>query len=174
MFELRRIQHGERPVTGQNNRENIASFMAKHLQEPAGASTHKANIPANVDAVEEHRPEAVVVEVQGVFEQQRVSSVLGTQNFRRQLENIIRGSIVAANRPRPPRQRATDTPRPSTPVQRELAVPDSRSRSSSVSGSSNDAASATPERQPALRGKLAIHVSEGYTFYFIFFSGIDT
>ena len=62
MFELRRIQHGERPVTGQNHRDNIANFMAKHVQEPAGANG-KENIPANVDAVEEHRPEAVVVEV---------------------------------------------------------------------------------------------------------------
>ena len=62
MFELRRIQHGERPVTGQNHRDNIANFMAKHSQEPAGA-TGKENVPANVDAVEEHRPEAVVVEV---------------------------------------------------------------------------------------------------------------
>lgn len=140
MFELRRIRHGERPVTGQNNRENIASFISKHLQEPVGAGTGKDNVPANVDAVEEHRPEAVVVEVQGVFEQRRVSSMLQTQSFRRHLENIIRGSIVSASRPRPPRPQASaESVRPSTPVQRDAAVDayGNRSRSSSVSGGSN-------------------------------------
>ncbi|XP_025093726.1 LOW QUALITY PROTEIN: uncharacterized protein LOC112563692 [Pomacea canaliculata] len=100
MYELRRIRFGDRPVTGQNNRENIEKFISKHMQEPAGASHGKDNVPANVDAVDVHRPEAVVVEVQGVFEQRRVSSIL-TSNFRRHLENIIRGSIASASqRPR--------------------------------------------------------------------------
>ncbi|PVD30530.1 hypothetical protein C0Q70_09797 [Pomacea canaliculata] len=76
MYELRRIRFGDRPVTGQNNRENIEKFISKHMQEPAGASHGKDNVPANVDAVDVHRPEAVVVEVQGVFEQRRVSSIL--------------------------------------------------------------------------------------------------
>lgn len=101
MYELRRIRFGDRPVTGQNNRENIEKFISKHMQEPAGASHGKDNVPANVDAVDVHRPEAVVVEVQGVFEQRRVSSILQTSNFRRHLENIIRGSIASASqRPR--------------------------------------------------------------------------
>lgn len=156
MFELRRIRHGERPVTGQNNRENIANFMSKHLQEPAGASSGKTNIPANVDAVEEHRPEAILVEVQGVIEQRRVSSMLQTQSFRRHLENIIRGSIAAASRPRLPLPRS-DIARPSTlvaPSPREEAsagedVQSDRSRSSSVSAGSSD--HVVPDRQPAVR-----------------------
>ncbi|KAK7494703.1 hypothetical protein BaRGS_00014101 [Batillaria attramentaria] len=153
MFELRRISHGERPVTGQNNRENIASFMAKHLQEPSGADSGKENVPANVDAVEEHRPEAVVVEVQGVFEQRRVSSMLQTQSFRRHLENIIRGSIASARRPAPLRTRASEPPRPSTPVQRNAASAaaqsDRGSSFSSASGSSNEAAAADTDRVPS-------------------------
>lgn len=96
MYELRQIQHGERPVTGQNRRENINQFFAKHLEAPAG-SEGKENVPANVDAVEEHRPESVVVEVEGLFEQRRVSSVLQSTAFRRSLERIIRGSITTAS-----------------------------------------------------------------------------
>ncbi|KAL8601280.1 hypothetical protein ACOMHN_003224 [Nucella lapillus] len=119
MYELRRIQFGERPVTGQNHREQIASFMAKHSKEPVGAGGK--NVPANVDAVEEHRPEAVLVEVQGVVEQRRVSSMLQSSNFRRHLENIIRGSIssasqsVSAAAAITARARASSTPRPATP-----------------------------------------------------------
>ncbi|XP_071089724.1 uncharacterized protein [Haliotis cracherodii] len=96
MYELRQIQHGERPVTGQNRRENINQFFTKHLEAPAG-SEGKENVPANVDAVEEHRPESVVVEVEGLYEQRRVSSVLQSTAFRRSLERIIRGSITTAS-----------------------------------------------------------------------------
>lgn len=62
MYELRNIKLGSRPVTGQNYRDNIQQFMKKHLTVPNEASG-KENVPANVDSVEEHRPNAVVVEV---------------------------------------------------------------------------------------------------------------
>jgi hypothetical protein len=69
-FELRRIRHGERPVTGQNHRDNINNFLSKHLphdsQDGAGAGAKEAGV-ANVDPVEQHRPEAVVVEVSCLF-----------------------------------------------------------------------------------------------------------
>ncbi|XP_041371239.1 uncharacterized protein LOC121384760 isoform X1 [Gigantopelta aegis] len=97
MNELRNIEEGERPVTGRDHRGNINSFFAKHLVDPAGSSG-KENVPSNVDRVEEHRPESVVVEVQGLFEQHRVSSILQSASFRRQLESAIRGSITSASR----------------------------------------------------------------------------
>ena len=100
MNELRNIEEGERPVTGQDHRDNIDHFFAKHLVDPAGSSG-KENVPSNVDRVEEHRPESVVVEVQGLFEQHRVSSILQSAAFRRQLESVIRGSITSVSRHRP-------------------------------------------------------------------------
>lgn len=66
MYELRNIRHGERPVTGQSHRENLQQFMEKHMMgrdDGFTAGDKERNIPANVDSVEKHRPEAVVVEV---------------------------------------------------------------------------------------------------------------
>lgn len=52
MYELRRLQHGDRPVTGQDNHRALEDLLARSqgntVPEPA-----------------EHRPEAVIVEVQG-------------------------------------------------------------------------------------------------------------
>ena len=77
--------------------------MSKNLQirETVQASG-KENVPLNTANVEEHRPEAVVVEIEGLSQQQRVSSVLQTAAFRRHLENIIRGSISSVSRNRTP------------------------------------------------------------------------
>lgn len=135
MFELRRIRLGDRPVTGQNHRENIANFVAKYVQDPTHSSqSNKETIPANVDAVEQHRPEAVIVEVQGVFEQHRVSTVLQSANFRRHLENIIRDSISAAHQTltTSSRGRSLNSPQPSTQIQSSPADEDGN-RSSSIS-----------------------------------------
>ncbi|KAK3590185.1 hypothetical protein CHS0354_041241 [Potamilus streckersoni] len=94
LFELRRLQHGDKPVTGQNHRENIGEFLHKQLEARANAeATGKENVPLNSPNVEEHRPEAIVIEIQGLSQQQRVSSILQTAQFRRHLENIIRGSL---------------------------------------------------------------------------------
>ncbi|ESO97035.1 hypothetical protein LOTGIDRAFT_231775 [Lottia gigantea] len=112
MYELRRIQHGDRPVTGQGRKEQVDQFFAKRIQASASAE----NVPSNVDNVEEHRPEAVVVEVQGLYEQHRVSQMLQSQQFRRQLENIIRGNITTAPRQQPvPQPRRRAQPRDSAP-----------------------------------------------------------
>ena len=95
--ELLQIQHDNRPVTGQTNRENIGQFLNKAFQVrenvQAAQATGKENVPLNTPNVEEHRPEAVIVEIEGLSQQQRVSSVLQTAAFRRHLENIIRGNI---------------------------------------------------------------------------------
>ena len=44
----------------------------------------------------------MVVEIEGLSQQQRVSSVLQTAAFRRHLENIIRGSISSVSQSRSP------------------------------------------------------------------------
>ncbi|BFZ01395.1 hypothetical protein BsWGS_04433 [Bradybaena similaris] len=102
MYELRSIEHGRRPVTGQSHRECLQQFMEKHRMglkdisqtSEASSSGKENNIPANVDSVEKHRPEAVVVEVQAVVALRPVSSVLQSASFRRHLENIVRGSLT--------------------------------------------------------------------------------
>ncbi|XP_059176258.1 uncharacterized protein LOC131955950 [Physella acuta] len=95
MFELRNIQHGERPVTGRNHRENIKQFLEKHVVPLPGDGK---NILENAESSERHRPESIVVEVQGMIEKRPVTSILQSANFRRHLENIIRGSITPARR----------------------------------------------------------------------------
>lgn len=92
MYELRNIQHGERPVTGQNNKEKIDKFLTKHFP----SNDAKEQLPSEEE--EDHRPETVVMEVQGIIESRPVSSVLQSAAFRRQLENVIRGSIGSAQR----------------------------------------------------------------------------
>ena len=109
MQELQQITHADRPVTGTESRDNINSFFAKRLDAQAAAEG-KENVPVNVDNVEEHRPDTVVVEIQGLVEQQRVSSTLST-NFRCRLENIIRGSLSSVTRNHSQRQ----SPQPSSP-----------------------------------------------------------
>lgn len=109
MYELRRLQHGDRPVTGQGHREIIDNFIRSSVQ-----PDNVAYIPRpQVD-----RPEDIVVEVQGLYEQHRVSSVLQSASFRQQLENVIRGSINSATQPRIPAQNDTTTFTVTRPVPR--------------------------------------------------------
>ena len=56
MYELRNIQHGERPVTGQNNKEKIGKFLTRHFP----SDGEKEQPPSDE---EDHRPETVVMEV---------------------------------------------------------------------------------------------------------------
>lgn len=147
MYELRQIQHGERPVTGTDSRDNINSFFAKRLDAQAAAQG-KENVPVNVDDVEEHRPDTVVVEIQGLVEQHRVSNVL-TTNFRRRLENIIRGSISSVTRNNSPRPSPQSSTRPSPSPQnseRQSPVPAPRSSATSPTPGSQ-----SPVPQPRLR-----------------------
>lgn len=157
MHELRQIQQGERPVTGTDSRDNINSFFAKRLDAQAAAQG-KENVPVNVDDVEEHRPDTVVVEIQGLVDQHRVSNVL-TTNFRRRLENIIRGSISTVTRnnsPRPsPQSSARPTPSPQN-SERQSPVPAPRSSTTPpISGSQS------PVPQPRLRNTaIPQHVAD--------------
>ena len=106
MQELQQIQNENRPVTGSQHGQQINQFFSKNLEvrqnAHAAQASGKENVPINSPNVEEHRPEAVVVEIQGLSQQQRVSNVLQTAAFRRHLENIIRGSISSVSRTRSP------------------------------------------------------------------------
>ncbi|XP_067944022.1 uncharacterized protein [Watersipora subatra] len=107
MYELKKIQHGERPVTGSDSREKVGSFFSKRVQ-PQDSPV------ANVDDVEEHRPQQVTIEVQGLLQTRSVSSMLQSVQFRRSLENAVRSHLggSASRRPREtvrPAEQATAT-----------------------------------------------------------------
>jgi len=55
MYELKNLEHGEKPVTGSDSRGKVNNFFSKrlHLQEIAAPV-------ANTDDVEEHRPQQVI------------------------------------------------------------------------------------------------------------------
>ena len=52
MYELKNIKHGERPVTGSDSRDKVGDFFTKRVQQ-------QDTPVANVDDVEEHRPQQV-------------------------------------------------------------------------------------------------------------------
>lgn len=127
--ELRQIQNNNRPVTGQDNRSHINQFLEKNLavreNVDAAHASGKENVPLNTANVEEHRPEAVVIEIQGVSQQQRVSSMLQTAAFRRHLENIIRGSLRTVSHNHSPASSHQASPSPlSTPARSQVAFLD--------------------------------------------------
>ena len=101
MYELRRIQHGDRPVTGQGSKEAVEQFFSRALSGDTGSSRP-----------EENRPEHVVVEVNALVERRPVSSLLQSRGFRRNLEGALRGALINISRQPAavrPRQRATET-----------------------------------------------------------------
>lgn len=181
--ELRQIQCDNRPVTGQSNRDNIGQFLSKAFQvretAQAAQATGKENVPLNTPNVEEHRPEAVIVEIEGLSQQQRVSSVLQTAAFRRHLENIIRGNIGVRSRSpavsqRQPQSREqtpnvstpprvpTPVDRVPTPVERVATsdVTDSRRGSTSSESTQNSVDYMLRIQDP--RGLLSQHLNNGH------------
>lgn len=101
MFELRNLRMGERPVTGQPNRERIQAFLddVRERQQPI------AQAPATrASAV----PRAFTADIDALSSRRCVSAALGSTAFRRDLENAIRRTIET--RPVP-----TPTPTPSVP-----------------------------------------------------------
>lgn len=59
MYELRRLRLGDRPVTGQGNKELLEEFFARELNQPSAAGEQSEAAAAS----SQHRPEAVIVEV---------------------------------------------------------------------------------------------------------------
>ncbi|XP_053406797.1 uncharacterized protein LOC128559399 [Mercenaria mercenaria] len=148
--ELRQIENNNRPVTGQDHRNNINQFIKKNIEVRenvnAAQASGKENVPFNTSNVEEHRPEAVVIEIQGLSQQQRVSNTLQTAAFRRHLENIIRGSIRTVAQSHSPSSSHQPTPSPvNTPARAQTPVADAVSsvaeRRDSVSSNSTTSSS---------------------------------
>lgn len=86
MYELRRIRLGERPVTGQPNRERIETFINnvhEHQQETRVPSTRPA------------APSAHIADIDALTNRRCVSAALSSTAFRQDLENTIRHTIGA-------------------------------------------------------------------------------
>ena len=101
MFELRRLRLGERPVTGQPNRERIETFLnniQENQQETRSPSTRVAP------------PSAHIADIDALASRRCVSGALGSVNFRQDLENAIRHTI--GTRPTQPAPRAPPAPAP--------------------------------------------------------------
>lgn len=101
MFELRRLRLGERPVTGQPNRERIETFLnniQENQQETRSPSTRAAP------------PSAHMADINALTSSRCVSGALGSVTFRQDLENAIRHTI--GTRPTQPAPRAPPAPAP--------------------------------------------------------------
>jgi len=84
MFELRRLRLGERPVTGQPNRERIETFL-NNIQE----HQQETRIPSTRPVV----PSAHIADIDALANRRCVSAALSSAAFRQDLENTIRHSI---------------------------------------------------------------------------------
>lgn len=99
MFELQRLQHGSRLVTGQENHKDIIeNFFLR-----------SSNPNATREAGSDKRPEHIVVEVQALVERRPVSSLLQSLRFRRSLENTLREGLTEIHAPRVQRRRSATT-----------------------------------------------------------------
>ncbi|XP_078667902.1 uncharacterized protein LOC144909680 isoform X2 [Branchiostoma floridae x Branchiostoma belcheri] len=103
--ELRRISHGDRPVSGQGICEKLDSFFRDRIGADSaelGEENDENRPTSSQRRTEERRPEAVRLEVRGLFDQHRVSNVLQSDLFRRELENVVRGGLSRFHRSVPP------------------------------------------------------------------------
>ena len=96
-FELRRLRLGERPVTGQSNRERIETFLNNIQEQDTRAPSTRPVVPS-----------AHIADINALANRRCVSAALGSAGFRQDLENSIRRSI---------------TPRPITPAQQIPPAP---------------------------------------------------
>jgi hypothetical protein len=115
MFELSNIRLGERPVTGQSNRERIQTFL-NNIQENQQQQQSLTRTPSVRPTV----PSAHIADIDALANRRCVSAALGSAAFRRDLENAIRRSIE----PRPaapvqPIPQAPPIPRNFTPINTE-------------------------------------------------------
>lgn len=85
MYELRRLRLGERPVTGQPNRERIETFINtihENQQEPTRTPSRRPPVPS-----------AHMADINALASRRCVSAALTSVAFRQDLENTIRQSI---------------------------------------------------------------------------------
>ena len=86
MFELRRLRVGERPVTGQPNRERIEAF----LNNIHGQQQQVSRVPSTRPVP----PSAHIADIDALTNRRYVSAALGSAAFRQDLENAIRRSTA--------------------------------------------------------------------------------
>ncbi|CAF3349414.1 unnamed protein product [Rotaria socialis] len=99
MFELRRIRLGERPVTGQDNRDRIATFLN---------NIHERQQVPRVPSTRPVVPSAHIADINSLTNRRCVSAALSSAAFRQDLENTIRQTIGI--RPVEPVQRVSQAP----------------------------------------------------------------
>lgn len=146
MFELRHLRLGERPVTGQSNRERIASFLTQ-IQEQQQHQNMRA------PAVRPAMPSAHIDDIDSLVNRRCVSAALGSMAFRQDLENVIRRSI--GTRTVPSRQsipRAPPMPQSFTPInieqQHSQNLPDSPTTLAPIESTINE------QRRPDINQNL--------------------
>lgn len=85
MFELRRLRLGERPVTGQPNRERIETFLNNihDRQNETGNQSTRPTVPS-----------AHTADIDALINRRCVSGVLSSAAFRQDLESTIRRTIT--------------------------------------------------------------------------------
>ena len=111
MFELRNLRMGERPVTGQSNRERIQTFLDDIRERQQPAAQAPSTRPAAV-------PRAFTADIDALSNRRCVSAALGSTAFRRDLENAIRRTVETRPMPTPaPQQSVPEAP----PLPRVLA-----------------------------------------------------
>jgi hypothetical protein len=88
MFELRNIRLGERPVTGQSNRERIQTFL-NNIREQQQQQQPFARTPSTRPVV----PSAHTADIDALANRRCVSAALGSAAFRRDLEDAVRRSV---------------------------------------------------------------------------------
>ena len=113
MFELRRLRLGERPVTGQPNRERIETFLNNRQERQQGT-----RVPSTRPAV----PSAHSADIDALANRRCVSAALTSAAFRQDLENTIRQSVGIRSTPSAVAQAARPSPSPA-PVIAEQARP---------------------------------------------------
>jgi hypothetical protein len=118
MFELRRLRLGERPVTGQPNRERIETFINNNIQE----HQQETRVPSTRPVV----PSAHTADIDALANRRCVSAALSSAAFREDLENTIRhsiGSRSAQQVPRAPRAPVVIEQPPRQTIQTVAPVP---------------------------------------------------
>lgn len=122
MFELRSLRLGERPVTGQPNRERIQTFLS-NVQEQQRERTQR--VPSSRPAA----PSAHTADINALATRRCVSAALSSAGFRQDLENAVRRSVQPqSTRP------AQEIPR-APPLPEQPATPANEAVSSSTSAS---------------------------------------
>lgn len=86
MFELRNLRMGERPVTGQPNRERIQTFLDDMRERQQPTTQAPSTRPISV-------PRAFTADIDALSNRRCVSAALGSTAFRRDLENAIRRTV---------------------------------------------------------------------------------